>query len=206
VIINIANEPFGNTTTANYLPDTIAAIQALRAAGLTHTIMIDGATWGQDWSNTMRTNAMQLWNADTRRNLLFSVHMYEVYQSLAPIQTYMQAFDDMALPLVIGEFGPINNGQFVDSDSVIAQAQLRGNGYIGWSWSGNGGGGTGLDMTVNFDPAQLTTWGNRIVNGTSGIRTTSVLASVFGTPTNNLTYRRRTLSFGSARTPRPPSP
>jgi len=198
VIINIANEPFGNTTTANYLPDTIAAIQALRNAGLTHTIMIDGATWGQDWSNTMRTNAMQLWNADTRRNLVFSVHMYEVYQSLTPIQTYMQGFDDMNLPLVIGEFGPINNGQFVDSDSVIAQAQARGNGYIGWSWSGNGGSGTGLDMTVNFDPAQLTTWGNRIVNGTSGIRSTSVLASVFGTSTSNLTVSQSTLSFGSA--------
>jgi len=197
VIINIANEPFGNTTTANYLPDTIVAIQALRNAGLTHTIMIDGATWGQDWSNTMRTNAMQLWNADTRRNLVFSVHMYEVYQSLTPIQTYMQGFDDMNLPLVIGEFGPINNGQFVDSDSVIAQAQARGNGYIGWSWSGNGGSGTGLDMTVNFDPAQLTTWGNRIVNGTSGIRSTSVLASVFGTSTSNLTVSQSTLSFGS---------
>ena len=70
----------------------------------------------------MRTNAMELWNADTLRNLTFSVHMYEVYQSLAPVQTYMQAFDDMNLPLVIGEFGPINNGQFVDSESVIAQA------------------------------------------------------------------------------------
>jgi mannan endo-1,4-beta-mannosidase len=197
VIINIANEPFGNTTTANYLPDTIAAIQGLRAAGLTHTIMIDGATWGQDWSNTMRTNAMQLWNADSRRNLVFSVHMYEVYQSLAPIQTYMQGFDDMALPLVIGEFGPINNGAFVDSDSVIAQAQARGNGYIGWSWSGNGGGGTGLDMTVNFDPAQLTTWGNRIVNGTNGIRATSVLASVFGSSTSSLTVSPTTLSLAS---------
>ena len=114
VIINIANEPFGNNTTANYLPDTIAAIQALRTAGLTHNIMIDAANWGQDWSNTMRTNAMQLWNADTLRNLTFSVHMYEVYQSLAPVSTYMQGFDDMNLPLVIGEFGPINNGQFAD--------------------------------------------------------------------------------------------
>src|SRR5688572_16608044 len=103
VIINIANEPFGNTTNANYVPDTTAAIQALRTAGLTHTIMIDAANWGQDWSNTMRTNAMQLWNADSRRNLLFSVHMYEVYQTAAPIIAYMQAFDDMALPLVIGE-------------------------------------------------------------------------------------------------------
>jgi mannan endo-1,4-beta-mannosidase len=198
VIINIANEPFGNTTTANYLPDTIAAIQGLRTAGLTHTLMIDGATWGQDWSGTMRDNAMQLWNADTRHNLLFSVHMYEVYQSLAPIQAYMQAFDDKALPLVIGEFGPINNGQFVDSDDVIAQAQARGNGYIGWSWSGNGGGGTGLDMTVNFDPAQLTTWGNRIVNGANGIKATSVPATVFGPPVNTLNLSASSLPFSSA--------
>ena len=179
VIVNIANEPFGNTTTANYMPDMAAAIQALRAAGLTHTLMIDGATWGQDWSNTMRANALQLWNADARRNLVFSVHMYEVYQSVTPVAAYMQAFQDMNLPLVVGEFGPINNGQFVDSESVIAQAQTRGLGYIGWSWSGNGGGGAGLDMTVNFDPAQLTAWGNRIVNGASGIKTTSVYATVF---------------------------
>jgi mannan endo-1,4-beta-mannosidase len=197
VIINIANEPFGNNTSANYTPDTIAAIQALRSAGLTHNIMIDAANWGQDWSNTMRTNAMQLWNADSLRNLTFSVHMYEVYQSLSTVSTYMQAFDDMNLPLVVGEFGPINNGQFADSESVIAQAQARGNGYLGWSWSGNGGGGTGLDMTVNFDPAQLTTWGNRIVNGTNGIRATSVLATVFGT-TNTLTVAPTSLSFASS--------
>jgi mannan endo-1,4-beta-mannosidase len=196
VIINIANEPFGNNTSTNYTPDTITAIQARRRAGLTHNIMIDAANWGQDWSNTMRTNAMQLWTADTLRNLTFSVHMYEVYQSLSTVSTYMQAFDDMNLPLVVGEFGPINNGQFADSESVIAQAQARGNGYLGWSWSGNGGSGTGLDMTVNFDPAQLTTWGNRIVNGTNGIRATSVPATVFGT-TNNLAVGTTSLSFAA---------
>jgi mannan endo-1,4-beta-mannosidase len=198
VIINIANEPFGNNTSANYTADTITSIQALRAAGLTHNIMIDAANWGQDWSNTMRTNAMALWNADPLRNLTFSVHMYEVYQSLSTVSTYMQGFDDMNLPLVVGEFGPINNGQFADAESVIAQAQSRGNGYLGWSWSGNGGGGTGLDMTNNFDAASLTTWGSRIVNGTNGIRATSVLATVFGTPTNNLTISPTSLSFAAA--------
>src|SRR5688572_1602283 len=169
VIVNIANEPFGNNTTAQYFTQTRDAIIALRNAGITHSMMIDAANWGQDWSNELRNRAMELWNADTLRNLTFSVHMYEVYQSLAPIQTYMQAFDDMNLPLVIGEFGPVNNGQPVDSDSVIAQAAQRGNGYIGWSWSGNGGSGTGLDMTNNFDPASLTNWGNRIINGPNGI-------------------------------------
>jgi mannan endo-1,4-beta-mannosidase len=195
VIVNIANEPFGNSTTANYFPQTRDAIIALRNAGITHNIMIDAANWGQDWSNEMRNRAMELWNADTLRNLTFSVHMYEVYQSLAPIQTYMQAFDDMNLPLVIGEFGPVNNGQPVDSDSVIAQAAQRGNGYIGWSWSGNGGSGTGLDMTNNFDPASLTNWGNRIINGPSGIRATSVIASVFGPATSNLSVSPATLTF-----------
>src|SRR5215510_16576348 len=198
VIINIANEPFGNTTTANYVADTQAAIRALRTAGLTHTLMIDGATWGQDWSGTMRDNAMTLWNTDTLHNMVFSVHMYEVYQSVTPISAYMQAFQTMGLPLVVGEFGPQNNGQFVDSESVIAQAQARGIGYMGWSWSGNGSGGVVLDMTVNFDPAQLTTWGNRIVNGTNGIKATAVPATVFGPPTNNLTLSTGSLSLASA--------
>ena len=197
VIINIANEPFGNNTTASYFPQTRDAIIALRNAGLTHNIMIDAANWGQDWSNEMRNRAMELWNSDTLRNLTFSVHMYEVYQSLSPIQAYMQAFDDMNLPLVIGEFGPVNNGQFVDAESVIAQAAQRGNGYLGWSWSGNGGSGTGLDMTNNFDPASLTTWGNRIINGTNGIRATSVIASVFGPAGNSLTVSPTSLTFAS---------
>jgi len=198
VIINIANEPFGNNTSAVYTNDTATSIRALRTAGITHTIMIDAANWGQDWSNTMRTNAMTLWTADTLRNLIFSVHMYEVYQTVTPISAYMQAFDDMNLPLIVGEFGPINNGQFVDSENVIAQAQARGLGYIGWSWSGNGGGGTGLDMTNNFDAASLTTWGNRIVNGTNGIRATSVPATVFPPVGNNLTVSPTSLSFASA--------
>ena len=198
VIINIANEPFGNTTTGSYVADTQTAIRALRSAGLTHTLMIDAANWGQDWSGTMRDNAMTLWNTDTLRNLVFSVHMYEVYQSVTPISAYMQAFQTMNLPLVIGEFGPVNNGQFVDSENVIAQAQARGLGYIGWSWSGNGGSGTGLDMTVNFDPAQLTTWGNRLVNGLNGIKATSVLASVFGGSANNLAVSPTSLSLAAA--------
>ena len=196
VIINIANEPFGNNTSANYVADTTAAIQALRAAGLTHTLMIDAANWGQDWSNTMRDNALQLWNADARRNLLFSVHMYEVYQTAAPIIAYMQAFDDMALPLVIGEFGPQNNGQPVDVETIFAQAQQRGNGYIGWSWSGNGSGGVALDMVQNFS-ATFTSWGERIVNGANGIRATSVRASVFSDVGNSLTVAPASLSLGA---------
>jgi mannan endo-1,4-beta-mannosidase len=144
----------------------------------------------------MRSNAMQLWNADSRHNLLFSVHMYEVYQTPAPIIAYMQAFDDMGLPLVIGEFGPQNNGQPVDVETIFTQAQQRGNGYIGWSWSGNGSGGVALDMVQNFSTT-FTPWGNRIVNGTNGIRATSVRATVFAQVGDSLNVSPTSLSFGA---------
>jgi mannan endo-1,4-beta-mannosidase len=196
VIINIANEPFGNTTTANYTPDTIAAIQAMRNAGITHTLMVDAANWGQDWSNTMRTNAMQIWNADTRRNLVFSVHMYEVYAQASAVTSYMQAFDDMSLPLVVGEFGADHQGQPVDEAAIMAQAQQRGNGYIGWSWSGNGGCCVSLDVVNNFSTT-LSSWGQILVNGPNGVRATSVPASVFGSTTNNLTVSPTSLSLAA---------
>jgi mannan endo-1,4-beta-mannosidase len=195
-IINIANEPFGNNTTANYVADTIAAIQALRAAGITHTLMIDAANWGQDWSNTMRTNAMQLWNADPLRNLVFSVHMYEVYGQASTISSYMQAFDDMGLPLVIGEFGLQHNGQDVDEATIMAQAQARGNGYIAWSWSGNGGCCTFLDMVTDFGTT-LTQWGQIVVNGANGIAATSVPATVFGS-SSTLNVSTTAVSLASA--------
>ncbi len=195
-IINIANEPFGNNTSGNYVADTIAAIQALRSAGITHTLMIDAANWGQDWSNTMRTNAMQIWNSDPQRNLVFSVHMYEVYAQAATITSYMQAFDDMGLPLVIGEFGLQHNGQDVDEATIMAQAQSRGNGYIAWSWSGNGDCCAFLDMVTSFSTS-LTAWGQIVVNGANGIAATSVPATVFPGTTNNLTLSSSAVSLAS---------
>ena len=202
-IINIANEPFGNNTTANYVADTIAAIQALRSAGITHTLMIDAANWGQDWSNTMRTNALQIWNADPQRNLVFSVHMYEVYAQASTITSYMQAFDDMGLPLVIGEFGLEHNGQNVDEATIMAQAQARGNGYIAWSWSGNGSCCAFLDMVTDFGTT-LTAWGQIVVNGANGIAATSVPASVFGA-TNTLNVSSTAVSLAAAASSAPVS-
>ena len=150
VIINIANEPFGNNTTAQYVQQTADAIRALRTAG--HHAH-DHDRRGELGPGLVQHHARQrddAVEADSQRNLLFSVHMYEVYTALRIITSYMQAFDDMGLPLVIGEFGLEHNGQNVDEATIMAQAQQRGNGYIAWSWSGNGGCCTFLDMASNF--------------------------------------------------------
>ncbi|HEU5133711.1 MAG TPA: cellulase family glycosylhydrolase [Steroidobacteraceae bacterium] len=184
VIINIANEPFGNNSTGSYVNDTINAIRSLRTAGYTHNLMVDGANWGQDWSNTMRNNATQIFNGDPQRNVTFSVHMYEVYSNGATATSYMQSFANAGMPLVIGEFGADHQGQPVDEGTIMSQAQQRGLGYIGWSWSGNGSCCLSLDIVSNFGTS-LTSWGNILVNGSNGIRNTAVPASVFDGTTPN---------------------
>jgi mannan endo-1,4-beta-mannosidase len=196
VIVNIANEPFGNNTTGSYVSTTTSAITSLRNAGLTHNLMIDGANWGQDWTNTMRGAAQQMFSADPLRNLTFSVHMYEVYPDLNTISTYMQAFATAGLPLVVGEFGPDHNGQPVDEASIMSQAQQRGLGYIGWSWSGNGGCCTQLDLVTNFSTTR-TSWGNILFGGANGITQTSVPATVFGPATSTVSVSPTSMSFGS---------
>ncbi len=74
VIINIANEPYGNNVTADEWVDSHkAAIQRLRSEGFNHLLMVDAANWGQDWSNTTRSRAGDVVNADPKktRSLVF---------------------------------------------------------------------------------------------------------------------------------------
>ncbi|MDO6423869.1 cellulase family glycosylhydrolase [Saccharophagus degradans] len=181
VIINIANEPYGNTVAADaWATGHQAAIRTLRGAGLTHTLMVDAANWGQDWSNTMLQNASSVASADSLGNTMFSVHMYEVYQNRSTIENYVTTFlNSHNLPLVVGEFGADHGGNFVDADSILAVSEQYGIGYIGWSWSGNGSCCYSLDIVNNFDASSLSTWGDRLINGTNGIKQTSQIATIY---------------------------
>jgi mannan endo-1,4-beta-mannosidase len=181
VILNIGNEPYGNTGYQTWTADTSTAVQRLRAGGLTHTIMVDAPNWGQDWTFTMRDNAATVFAADPDRNTVFSIHMYGVFDTAAEINDYLGRFRAAGLPVVVGEFGHNHSDGNPDEDTILATARSQGIGYLGWSWSGNGGGVEYLDMATNFDPARLTTWGQRIFNGTNGIRATSRQATVYGT-------------------------
>lgn len=179
VIVNIGNEPFGNQGYAAWTTDTSNAIKRLRAGGLTHTIMVDGPNWGQDWSFTMRDNAGTVFNADPQRNTVFSIHMYGVFDTAAEISDYLGRFRTAGLPIVVGEFGFNHSDGNPDEDTIMSYAQANRIGYLGWSWSGNGGGVEYLDMTTGFNPAQLTSWGQRIFAGANGITATSREASVY---------------------------
>jgi mannan endo-1,4-beta-mannosidase len=182
VVINLGNEPFGNNqqVSATWTSATSNAVSRLRGAGLQHLLMADAPMWGQDWQNIMRTNASAVFNADPQRNTVFSVHMYGVYDTAAEINAYFDAFRTAGLPLVVGEFGHNHSDGDPDEDTIMAQAQARSLGYIGWSWSGNSSDVAYLDMVGSFDPATLTPWGERFLNGPNGVRQTSKEATIYG--------------------------
>ncbi|MDX3692430.1 cellulase family glycosylhydrolase [Streptomyces europaeiscabiei] len=179
VIVNIGNEPYGNNNYAGWTPDTKAAIQKLRTAGFDHTIMVDAPNWGQDWAFTMRDNAASVFAADPDANTIFSIHMYGVFDTAAEVNDYLNRFVSAGLPIVVGEFGHDHSDGNPDEDAILATAQRLGLGYLGWSWSGNGGGVEYLDMVTNFDPNQLTSWGQRLFNGANGIAATSKEAAIY---------------------------
>ncbi|MEU9918528.1 cellulase family glycosylhydrolase [Streptomyces sp. NPDC051001] len=179
VIINIGNEPWGNTDPAGWTAPTTAAIKKLRAAGFEHTIMVDAPNWGQDWQGVMRANAQSVYAADTTGNLIFSIHMYSVFDTAAEITDYLNAFVTAKLPLVIGEFGgPADQWGDPDEDTMLATAEQLDLGYLAWSWSGNTD--PILDLSIGFDPTQLSAWGQRIFNGVNGIAQTSKEATIYG--------------------------
>lgn len=185
VVINIGNEPIGNTNAAQWTAATVNAVQKMRSNGFEHLLMVDAPNWGQDWQNVMRDNAQTVWDADVNRNTVFSIHMYSVYKDPATITSYLDAFQAKGLPLVVGEFGWKFTGNEVDHETILAETQRRGLGWMAWSWSGNTD--PILDMVLNFDPGQMTSWGQRIFNGANGTKATAKEASIFGGGTTTTT-------------------
>lgn len=180
-LINIANEPVGNGVPAGtWITEHQEAIKKIRAAGLEHTLVVDAANWGQDWEEIMLNNASEVASADALNNTIFSVHMYQLYQDYNKINGYVSGFlNTHNLPLIVGEFGDNHQGEAVDADSIMEVAEQLGIGYLGWSWSGNGECCVDLDITINFDPNNLSPWGQRLINSPNGIKATAKLASVY---------------------------
>ncbi|WP_369261742.1 cellulase family glycosylhydrolase [Streptomyces sp. R35] len=212
IVINIGNEPWGNTNPEGWTAPTIAAVKKLRDAGLAHTIMVDAPNWGQDWQGVMRANAQSVYDADPTGNLIFSIHMYSVFDTPQEITDYLNAFVNAKLPILIGEFGgPADQYGDPDEDTMMATAQQLKLGYLAWSWSGNTD--PILDLAINFDPTQLSSWGRRVFNGANGIAQTAKEATVYsggssgdtqapttpGTPTaSSVTATSATLTWTAA--------
>jgi mannan endo-1,4-beta-mannosidase len=147
--------------------------------------MVDAPNWGQDWNYVMRDNGQTVLDADTQHNTVLSIHMYDVFNTAASINAYLDAIASKGWPLVIGEFGWQQSPSNVDHETLLAQAVARNLGYLGWSWAGNND--PYLDMATNFDPNNLSTWGQRIFNGANGIKATAKEAGIYAGGTTSPT-------------------
>jgi mannan endo-1,4-beta-mannosidase len=182
VMINIANEAFGNASTSTWASFYTTNVPKFRTAGLHHTLVVDAPNWGQDWSNTMRdgTGATTIFNADPDGNVVFSVHMYDIYSTAATVTSYFSKFLAKGLPFIVGEFAADHGTKGdVDEATILSSSVQNGTGYLGWSWSGNSTDLATLDMTNNFDVSSLTTWGSRLIDGANGIEATAKTCTVF---------------------------
>lgn len=180
VLINIGNEPTAGTARpALWLEAHRTAIAALRSLDLRHTLVVDAHDYGQDRSGTMRDRAAELLAADPLGNVLFDVHMYEVYRDAETVEAYLRAFEAARLALIVGEFGPDHRGEPVDEEAIFSLTGRMGVGYLGWSWSGNAREVADLDLVERFDGRRLTPWGKRFFGGPGGVRETSRPSRVF---------------------------
>jgi mannan endo-1,4-beta-mannosidase len=174
-LINIANEWSGEDFQGAYA----SAIAELRAAGLTHTLVIDANGFGQN-VDAIFANASPLLAGDPESNLLFSLHMYSRYGDVASVNAALDQAASQGIPLVVGEFGHQLQGQPVAWQQVLAKCQEHGIGYLAWSWSGNDADTAQLNIVNDFGGALTPQWGQPVMVGdANSIQNTSVLAGIF---------------------------
>lgn len=179
VIVNIANEWYGSWDTNPWVSGYKNAIKAIRDAGLTHTIMVDCAGYGQ-YPKSLHDGGLEVFNSDPLANTMFAIHMYEYAGSDA--QTIKSNIDktlNKGLALCIGEFGFKHSNGDVDEQYILDYCKEKNVGWLAWSWHGNSGGVEYLDLANDASGSGLSDWGNTIVNGRNGLKETSRTCSIF---------------------------
>jgi mannan endo-1,4-beta-mannosidase len=182
LIINLANEWGDYYISSEYWKDSyMKAIDTMRRAGINTTLVIDGSAWGQKIQPILKYGK-ELLDYDPRKNILFSVHTYYLWNDPKTVDTALQKAHDAALPIIVGEFGyDYNNGDnnlkcTADHWTIMRKCQNLSIGYLAWSWAGNDKDNAWLDMS---DWKKLTWWGGEVFDGENGITRTSRKASVF---------------------------
>ncbi|WP_411334712.1 glycoside hydrolase family 5 protein [Metabacillus indicus] len=180
VIINIANEWFGTWNGLMWADGYKQGIPKLRNAGLTHTLIVDSAGWGQ-YPASIHDYGKSVFNSDPLKNTMFSIHMYEYAGGdAATVKSNIDGVINQGLALIIGEFGHKHTNGDVDEATIMSYSQQKGVGWLAWSWKGNSSEWNYLDLSSDWTGNSLTSWGDTIVNGSNGIKATSVPSPVFG--------------------------
>lgn len=178
VIVNIANEWYGNWNSSGWADGYKQAIPKLRNAGIKNTLIVDAAGWGQ-YPQSIVDEGAAVFASDQLKNTVFSIHMYEYAgKDAATVKTNMDDVLNKGLPLIIGEFGGYHQGADVDEIAIMNYGQQKEVGWLAWSWYGNSPELNDLDLAAG-PSGNLTGWGNTVVHGTDGIQQTSKKAGIY---------------------------
>ncbi|WMJ73976.1 immunoglobulin domain-containing protein [Cytophagaceae bacterium ABcell3] len=193
LLINIVNEwgdwwmssPNNDPPQSLWRDAYIDAVQTIRDAGVTTTLVIDAPGYGQDYqSSTLLNYAPEVIEADPENNLMFSLHMYCEWSTTgnSDIATLLPAVKNAGIPITVGEFGFQHDEPGgicdIDEELILSIGEQHGIGWLAWSWIGNGSPLEYLDLSNNWSGTDLTPWGETIVNGTYGTQTAET-ATVF---------------------------
>jgi len=179
VIINIANEWFGTSGQAAKWADGYQeVVPSLRSAGLEHLIIVDSPGWGQDAASIAQEGS-RIFQADPQRNLIFSIHMYEVAgKNAKTVKRHIDNSLAIGVPVIIGEFSNKQTGKPVAYKSIMQYCQERSVGWLAWSWHGNNKDTANMDLSHGADGG-LTDLGNEIVYGPNGIHRHSRIPNIW---------------------------
>jgi mannan endo-1,4-beta-mannosidase len=185
ILINIANE-WGDWAMAKNNPTTWrdaykTAVATMRSGGINTTLVIDAPDCGQDLTNgaTLKSYAMDVFNSDTKKNCLFTVHLYGEWCKGGSSPTVgLPAIKNAGIPFIVGEFAAQSSAGTLDAASVISTCETNKIGWMAWSWKGNSE--PIIDMSSDWAGANLTSWGKTAVTGTYGTKT-AVTCTAFST-------------------------
>jgi len=180
-IVNIANEWVADHDKNDVWSQGYqTAVKTIRDAGITNTLMIDCAGYGQGPSAIWERGA-EVVAADDQKNTMFSIHMYDwAGKDETTVKENIDKALTVGVPLVIGEFGYEHKGNEVAYQTILDYTKEKRVGYIGWSWTGNSSDTQALDMFGGYDDSDMKTNGEKIILGSNGIQETAEICSVYG--------------------------
>ena len=187
VILNIANEWYGDWQSATWADGCKQAIDVVRDAGIKNMIIMDSAGWGQ-YPTSIKEKGAEVFASDPEKNIVSSIHMYEYAGGTADmVKSNIDGALQCGAPVIVGEFGLKHTDGDVDEATVMNYCKQNKMGYIAWSWMGNSGGVEYLDLVSSWDGSKLTEWGEIYFNA---IKNNSSIATVYTAdqPSANVKY------------------
>ncbi len=181
LIINIANEWYGTWDKSRNFVDAYKGVIPLLRESLPHVFMVDLRGYAQDFSSYSE-HGSELVNADPRKNVMLSAHMYDVFNSDAAVKNVFDTVRSKKLPFVVGEFACSHGSRGnVACGAIMKEAEnstLK-VGTIAWSISGNSNNYLDLDILDPADWTSLSDFGETVINSPYGVAATSKEACFF---------------------------